>query len=166
MNDRRGVPRLITVLVAIIALATACSSVEDDLRADLRNSGLSNDAVDCVFDAFDRAGVDLDDLSGTTQVSPAAEAAMAPCMQQVFGEMFAELDDAFQDELGAVELDVTQAEPVDLGGLVDACQGGDNSACDDLWVHSPFDSPEEAIAESCGGRSAEPRMGLCSFHLD
>lgn len=39
----------------------------------------------------------------------------------------------------------------DLAELVDACQGGDMEACDDLYWESPLDSPEEAIAEDCGG---------------
>ena len=76
MVGRRNVGRILGALVAVMVVATACSSVEDDLRADLRESGISDDAIDCVFDAFDAAGVDLNDLSGSTVTNPAAEAAM------------------------------------------------------------------------------------------
>ena len=50
--------------------------------------------------------------------------------------------------------------------MADSCRGGDNAACDDLWLQSPIGSAEEAVAETCGGRSDEPRMGSCEFWLD
>ncbi len=44
-----------------------------------------------------------------------------------------------------------EAEAAELQGLTSACLGGDMQACDDLyWAASPG-SPEEAVAEDCGG---------------
>ena len=167
---------LASLLVAAL-LVTACSSAEDDLRAELLAEGLSESSVDCIITSFEEAGIDLDDIDDKVEPPPGAEVAMAGCMSEILGEMFGEAFDELGTELsesfadldsdfdpdGAIAL--TDSD-VDLGPLVASCQAGDNAACDELWISSPIGSDEERVAESCGGRSSETRMGSCEFWLD
>ena len=44
-----------------------------------------------------------------------------------------------------------QAEAAELSVLVGQCQAGDMQACDDLFWASRYGTPEEAVAEDCGG---------------
>lgn len=44
------------------------------------------------------------------------------------------------------------AEAAELTALVSACQGGDMQACDDLYWAADYGSPEQAVADDCGGR--------------
>ena len=163
----------VAVLVLVVA---ACSSPKDDLRAELREDGLDDDAIDCIFDAFDDAGIDLDDLGDAAELTPEQGLAMTPCLDAVFGAMFEDAFSEFGEQLeegfseGFSDLDTDGegfgfASPEDLASMADACRAGDNAACDDLWLQSPINSPEEQLAESCGGRSAEPQLGTCAFSL-
>jgi hypothetical protein len=173
-----GSARAAALAIGIAVLATACSSPEDDVRADLLAEGLSETSVDCVISSFEDAGVDLDNLDDTSDLPPGAEFAMAGCMEGIFAEMFSEGFEEFGDEMAEAFEDLetdfdsddaiafTDNSEVDLGALVTSCQAGDNAACDDLWLASPFDSEEEQIAENCGGRAVEKRMGSCEFWLD
>lgn len=47
-----------------------------------------------------------------------------------------------------------------LDELYTACEGGDEGACDDLYLESPFGSDYEAFGSSCGGR-AEGTTEFC-----
>lgn len=49
----------------------------------------------------------------------------------------------------------------DLSALIDACEGGDNAACDELYAATPVGSEEERIGSTCGGRSEEELFGSC-----
>jgi hypothetical protein len=44
---------------------------------------------------------------------------------------------------------------------VEACEGGDNAACDQLYAETPVGSPEERVGATCGGRSDEVVNGNC-----
>lgn len=170
--------RFAALTICVTLLATACSSPEDDLRAEMLADGLSESSVDCVMSAFEDAGVDLDNLDDNDDLPPGAEIAMAGCLEEIFGELFAEgfeelgaeLAEGFENFEADLDPDGVMAfsdsGSAELGELVDSCQAGDNAACDDLWIASPIDSEEERIAESCGGRSPEERMGSCEFWLD
>lgn len=147
---------------ALVVALTACSTggPEAELRAEMEAAGLSGESIDCLVDAFD-----ISSLAQLEEGSLPTDAAAGECVRLVFAEMFAgafeELGDAGWDTadgslLGDENMDV----------LADACRNGDNEACDDLWLVSPIGSPEEELAEKCGGRSPEPRMGSCSFWLD
>ncbi len=173
-----GSARAAALAIGIAVLATACSTPEDDLRADLLSEGLSEKSVDCVISSFEDAGVDLDNLDDASDLPPGAEFATAGCMEDIFNEMFSDGFEEFGDEMAEafddLETDLdsddamafTDRSDVDLGELVVSCEAGDNAACDDLWLASPFDSEEKRIAETCGGRAVEKRMGSCEFWLD
>lgn len=172
--------RPVALLVAVVVIAAACSSPKNDLRAEMREDGLSDESIDCLFDAFEDAGVDLndlddfDDLDDGSEISPEAGLAMGACMEDVFGQMFAEaftefgeqLQEGFAEGLGEFEGDLSFSEDTDLDALEAECRAGDNAACDDLWIYSPIGSPAEELAERCGGRSEEPHPGSCEFLLD
>jgi len=148
------------------------------LIAHLLAEGLSETSVDCVISSIEDAGVDLDNLDDTSDLPPGAEFAMAGCMEDIFNEMFsegfeelgAEMAEAFDDLEADFDSDdaiaFTDRSDVDLDELVVSCQAGDNAACDGLWLASPIGSEEEGIAENCGGRAVEERMGSCEFWLD
>lgn len=96
---------------------------------------------------------------------------MAGCLEEIFNEMFSEgfaeleadMAEAFEDFDSDGAIAFNDSVDADLGALVTSCEGGDNAACDDLWLASPIDSAEEQIAENCGGRAQERRMGTCEF---
>ncbi len=169
---------LVGLVLTLVLVAAACSSsAEDDFRAELRDEGLSDESIDCVIDTFEDAGVDLDNLDDLDDVNPLGPGAafdMGGCMQDVFAQMFGaafdelgtQLEEGFSEGFGDADTTLGFASPAELDELADACRNGDNTACDDLWLSSPIDSPEERLAESCGGRSSEPRMGSCAFWLD
>ncbi|MBX9246071.1 hypothetical protein ICW40_14810 [Actinotalea ferrariae] len=46
----------------------------------------------------------------------------------------------------------TYGDDPELDALWDACAGGDNAACDDLFMESGFDTGYEEFGETCGGR--------------
>lgn len=55
-----------------------------------------------------------------------------------------------------------EAEAAELSVLVGQCQAGDMQACDDLFWASGYGTPEEAVAENCGG--FYPRQGgMCVY---
>lgn len=57
-------------------------------------------------------------------------------------------------DLGLDDLEqVGNGSPERLTGLHAACDDGDMQACDDLFLESPVDSPEEAFGDSCGNRN-------------
>lgn len=77
-------------------------------------------------------------------------------------------DQIFCDNSG-VGLDVP-AGPVEggsygddpaLDALWDACEGGDNAACDDLYMESPFGSEYEDFGDTCGGRGRPEGATWC-----
>lgn len=156
------------VLVALAATAAACSSngAQDAVRADMEEAGLSEESIECMLDAFDGANIDFAGLDGAT-VPP--DAVTSECVGRAFEDMFAgALDEAFAD-LSSGDWETPPGDfpsHDDMDELAEACRNGDNAACDNLWLVSPFDSPEEALAESCGGRSPTPRMGSCELWLD
>lgn len=177
MTTPRSV-RAAVVAMCIVLLATACSSPEDDLRAELVAGGMSETSADCIIKSFEDADIDLDDLEGLSPNSdiPAnAELAMAGCLEEIFAEMFseglAELGAVMAETFEDVESDFDSGDAIafndsvgaDLGALVTSCEAGGNGACDDLWMASPMGSAEEQIAENCGGRAQEQRMGSCEF---
>jgi len=141
------------------------------------SEGMSEASVDCLISSFEEAGIDLEEAVPSSGVSPEAQAAMAGCLEMMFDDVFsqgfeefeADMDEAFEnfepDDAIAFS-DSSDGSDVDLGALVTSCEAGDNAACDDLWLVSRIDSAEERIAESCGGRALEPRMGSCEFWLD
>ena len=68
----------------------------------------------------------------------------------------------------AEQADVTldDLDPSDpLYPLAEDCAGGDDAACDDLWLQSAVGSDFEAFAESCGGRGERGFSG-CSASDD
>lgn len=46
----------------------------------------------------------------------------------------------------------TYGDDAELDALWDACEAGDNQACDDLYFGSPFGSEYEEFGDTCGGR--------------
>jgi hypothetical protein len=79
-----------------------------------------------------------------------------------------ELDD--DDDNGGDETTTTEEDgggDDDLDELVDACGNGDLAACDELFLATPIDSPEEDFAQTCGGLVAEPIVsGFCEDVFD
>lgn len=156
------------VIVGLMVAGAGCStnSVEAGVRADLAASGLSDESIECLLDAFD-----LEEL-GSGQVGAGTlipDAATSECVGAVFAEMFADAFEGAFDDLSIDPGDVSYGDGPsrdDMDELVESCRAGDNEACDDLWLVSPIGSPEEDLAESCGGRSEEPLMGSCAFWLD
>ncbi len=57
----------------------------------------------------------------------------------------------------------TYGSDPELDALWDACEGGDNAACDELYIQSPFGSEYEAFAESCGGRGKPDGQIMCGM---
>lgn len=164
----RTYSRLITIAAVAALLGAACASPEDQLRADLQDEGISDDSIDCVVDAFAAADVD-GGSSGTARSSDCLEGVFTEVFASEFAELEQSMAAAFEEGFSGLELstaDAVETPPVDLEALADACRAGDNVACDELWLASPIDSPEEQLAESCGGRSPEPLMGSCDFWLD
>ena len=167
------------VMVVIGLLATSCGDRESELRAELRDDGMSAESADCVVDGLVEAGVDLDELDSTSNPDdfpPEASAELASCMGDIFAEMigegFEEMGEEFAAAFEDIEFDESDFQTgssfdsADLPALEESCLAGDNSACDDLWIASPIGSEAEEIAESCGGRSTEVRMGSCEFWLE
>lgn len=79
-----------------------------------------------------------------------------------------DVDESFEDNgedfpLGGGSTDTTGGggEEQDFSALIDACEGGDMAACDELYFATPIDSPEEEIGATCGGRSDEELNGSC-----
>lgn len=147
------------------------------LREELAAAGLSDATIACVLDAAEASGLDLRELDPSASASPAAAAALAPCLDDLMNEMFGQLGDEmgdaftdgfedFFDENGPTFDFGEPTSQAELDRLADACRGGDNAACDDLWISSPIDSPEERLAESCGGRASEPHYATCELFLD
>ena len=52
-----------------------------------------------------------------------------------------------------------------LQGLLTDCADGNNLACDILYVISPFNSTEEAVAVTCGGL-ANTAVTFCTAGID
>lgn len=157
-----------TLFVSIALLVAACSSgPEDALRAEMEESGLSATSIECFVDAFDVGS--MAELDALTEVE--SEAA-AECLGQVFEELFTDAFAEGFEELATGDWEATEGDASgfpsrdDMDELAERCRNDDNAACDDLWLVSPIDSAEEALAERCGGRSTEPRMGSCEFWLD
>ena len=166
MRVRNSLWNRLAVAATLTMALAACSNggPEAQLRADMEEAGFSDASIQCLIDAFDIANIsDLEDLQ------PPPDAASSECVAQVFAEMFAGAFDEAFDDLAAGDWEVSDGQAPtrdDMGQLAEDCRNGDNAACDDLWLVSPIDSPEERLAESCGGRSSEPRMGSCAFWLD
>ena len=166
MRARRRWTRIAATLVMAVAIA-ACAGggPEAELRADLEATGLSNESIDCLVEAFGIAS-----LTELENLTPSTDVASSECVGQVLAELFAGAFDEAFDDLASGDWEVTGDGDApsrdDMEALAEQCRNGDNEACDDLWLVSPIDSPEEQLAESCGGRSTEPRMGSCSFWLD
>ena len=165
MGRRQRRHRALVAVLGLIAIAGAACSAgpEVELRIEMQQAGFSDSSIECFVDAFDVASLaELDELDIADGESA------GDCVGQVFEEL---LTQAFED-LDSGDWVVNEEDGDgfpsrdDMDQLVEQCRSGDNAACDDLWLVSPFDSPEEALAESCGGRSTEPRMGTCAFWLD
>ncbi|WP_084106048.1 DUF4190 domain-containing protein [Demequina sp. NBRC 110056] len=69
--------------------------------------------------------------------------------------------DAFDDLDTVVDSEATYGSDAYLDGLWDACEAGDDTACDDLYAESPFGSGYEAFGESCGGRGLPADQFWC-----
>ena len=158
-----------TLLVSIALLAAACSTPgpEDALRAEMAEAGVSDASIECFVDAFDVAS-----MAEIDALTEADSEAAGECLGQVFEELFTDAFAEGFEELADGDWEVSEGDVSgfpsrdDMEELAEQCRNGDNAACDDLWLVSPIDSAEEALAESCGGRSTEPRMGSCEFWLD
>jgi hypothetical protein len=150
------------ILAVLIVLSTACASPEGQIRDQLRADGLTDESIDCVIDGL----ADADAGGNVSQPGSCLDDALT----QLFTSEFADLDDeltaAFDDAFSGIESSSPSAAPIDMKTLARQCRAGDNAACDDLWLTSPIDSPGERLAESCGGRSDERRMGSCEFWLE
>ena len=69
-------------------------------------------------------------------------------------------------DLGLGDLEqIGSGSPERLAGLYAACDGGDMQACDDLYLESPVESPEEAFGDSCGNRNT-PSGWCVDIHGD
>lgn len=153
----------VSVALTFAFVLGACASREDVIRADLQDSGLSAESVDCVMDAFEGAGIDVERLQlSATDNAPTVE---SECLDAVFAEMFSGLTSEFAD-LTDGDLDWAPATEADLDRLFEACRDGDVGACDDLWLRSPVGSAHETYGATCGGRAAEPQYGSCRIALD
>ncbi|QGG94980.1 DUF2510 domain-containing protein [Actinomarinicola tropica] len=98
-------------------------------------------------------------------IDSAEDGSLAQWFEEQFESMFGELgldeDALFGSSTEMFEEIGGPIETTDLGDLVDACQGGDMGACDDLWWSSPIDSEEERIAETCGDTLPAEGGGTC-----
>ena len=168
-HDRARRTTGVALLASIALLAAACSTPgpEDALRAEMAEAGVSDASIECFVDAFDVAS-----MAEIDALTEADSEAAGECLGQVFEELFAGAFDEVFEELATGEWETSEDDVSgfpsrdDMEELAEQCRNGDNAACDDLWLVSPIDSIEEALAESCGGRSTEPHMGSCEFWLD
>jgi hypothetical protein len=76
------------------------------------------------------------------------------------GDLGADLGGDLGTDLGTDVGDVdTYGDDPALDALWDACAGGDDAACEELFYSSPVDSGYEAFALTCGGRATEETFG-------
>lgn len=155
------------VFIAIFSAGCSTPGPEGALRAEMEDAGLSEASIECFVDAFN-----VSSMSEIDALTDAEGEAASECLGQVFDELFTGAFEGAFDELGAGDWEAADGDfgdfpnRADMDELAEHCRDGDNAACDDLWLVSPIDSPQEQLAESCGGRSNEPRMGSCEFWLD
>ncbi len=159
------------------------ATVTPDDIADLE-PGLSAPGPDAGFDALweDCADGSLeacDELYFATPVGSLYEAFGATCGARNLESDFvgvgacaaAEGDDGsiggtgdggFATATGSEDLDGDSPAPgpdSTLDALWEDCGDGDDSACDELWQGSPFDSVYELYATTCGGREPDNASG-------
>lgn len=84
------------------------------------------------------------------------------CVAHLGGET---IDESFEDNGDEFPLGDGGSGGEDFSALVDECEGGDNAACDDLYLQTPVGSEEERIGATCGGRSDEELNGSCEATL-
>lgn len=78
-------------------------------------------------------------------------------------------DDIWEDDWGQGLPAPEDAAPnaygddASLDALHDACGAGDMVACDDLYWNSPYGSPYEQFATTCGDTETEPTFGGCAL---
>jgi hypothetical protein len=91
---------------------------------------------------------DVDDLTVSTMV------------QVLDGDLFADWGDG--DHLWDWDLPDTYGDGESLDALWDACEAGDDDACDELYWESPYESAYEELALTCGGRREAERGRSCT----
>ena len=107
---------------------------------------LSPDQTQCLVAALGDGDFTFADLDGAT-LPPALGQAFSDCLDLDESGLF-EPGDAYGDN------------PV-LDILWDACENGDDAACDELYSISEVGSAYEAFGATCGGRDPDPVGGAC-----
>jgi hypothetical protein len=95
-------------------------------------------------------GADFSSLNPTEQSWSAGDREIV-CV--VFDDGGDQLDESLEGDAEGVESE--------FSADVDACEGGDNQACDQLYLETPVGSPEERVGATCGGRSDDLLNGNC-----
>lgn len=130
--------RFVLALAAILLIASACSSTEEQFRDSLVDGGFTDEQADCAMEKLDELGIDpetlTDDALGDDEPPQAATEAVASCLLGIDLDGGETLIDAQLDEWYA------------------QCEAGDGAACDNLYLQSPIGSDYEAFGNTCGGR--------------
>jgi hypothetical protein len=162
-----GRRNLLVVVVAITSLVAACGGSDasvgdgsltattapsdDAVAALVAEAGIATADAECLLAADgDLLSVlqGIDDLAGDDAAQALARIGEATdsCGLTV-GDLGLSLGTGVSDD-------------ATLQAWYDACAAGDMTACDDLFVQSPYDSEFEQFGSTCGG-TREPTDGNC-----
>ena len=124
-------PPSIALLLAVLALATACATTTDPDQQPERTSDTASEQTS------------VGSATTTPSTPPAGGATINV------------------PDLAGAQIDCTvidqPCEPGDdpeLDGLWTACENGDGTACDRLYYDAPFDTRYEQFGNTCGDRDA------------
>lgn len=157
--------RFAAILVLAFLLA-ACGGAEPDRALALQNltegQGVPEGIAQCVVDELsDEQLSDFDNLD--TEALVAEEdgellaALGASCAEANLGEAVGLALDEI--DCSTVDGPCAYGDDADLDVLYDACEGGDDAACGELFQTSPIGSVYEAFGSTCGTREGP---GTCA----
>jgi hypothetical protein len=150
---------VIAVIAFVSRAADALGDITETLPAVSSDAGYGDDAaLDALWDAC--AAEDwqaCDDLYSQAPIGSEYETFGDTCGNRTTGDAYC------VEELGggaAPEASGYGDDPA-LDALWDACEGGDNTACDTLYEEAPIGSEYEAFGDTCGGRLAAGTGRYC-----
>ncbi|MEM8708708.1 MAG: hypothetical protein AAGE98_19755 [Actinomycetota bacterium] len=143
--------RFVLALAAILLLASACSSTDEQFRDSLVDEGFTEEQADCAIEKLNEIGIDpesiTDEALGDDDPPMEAIEAVASC---VLGDIDIDGGETLID----AQLDEWYAQ----------CEAGDGAACDNLYFQSPLGSDYEAFGNTCGNRIPEGALS-CADEL-
>ncbi|MEM1335615.1 MAG: hypothetical protein AAGG08_19395 [Actinomycetota bacterium] len=143
--------RFVLALAAILLIASACSSTDEQFRDSLVDEGFTEEQADCAIEKLNEIGIDpesiTDEALGDDDPPMEAIEAVASC---VLGDIDIDGGETLID----AQLDEWYAQ----------CEAGDGAACDSLYFQSPLGSEYEAFGNTCGNRIPEGALS-CADEL-